>query len=110
MGCSKKYCNLPANSLLESVLALSIISICLYIAVMVFAAVFTPRISAKFYATQNQVNAIFFELQAENDSLQQNDAIEMQEENIENTVRKVTIRYKDSTNIGYERQFYVQGK
>lgn len=110
MGCSKKYCNLPANSLLESVLALSIISICLYIAVMVFAAIFTPRTSARFYATQNNVNAIFFELQAENDSIQQSDVIQLEEENIEKTLKKVTVRYKDSTNIGYEKHFYVQGQ
>ena len=110
MGCSRKYFRLRANSLLESVLALSIISICLYIAIMVFAAIFTPRTSAKFYATQNNVNAIFFELQAENDSIQQSDAIDFEEEPIENTLKKITVRYKDSTDITYEKHFYVQGQ
>lgn len=58
MELSKGY--FKANSILESVIALSIISICLYIAVIVFSQVFSPRTSAKYYASQNRVGELFF--------------------------------------------------
>ncbi|MFH6996237.1 hypothetical protein, partial [Flavobacterium sp. FlaQc-48] len=69
MVLSKKYYELPANSLLESVIALTIISICLYFAIMIFASVYTPKTSAKFYSTQNKVNELFYLSELKNDSI-----------------------------------------
>jgi uncharacterized protein YsxB (DUF464 family) len=109
MASLKRYCNLRANSIVESVIALCIISVCLYIAVLVFAAVFTPRTSAKFYNTQNKVNELFFLAQL-NDSLMDQNANEdliMEEENLGAGLKKITVHYKDSLNVGLEKSFYV---
>ena len=109
----KKYCNLhlKANSILESMIALTIISVCLYIAIMIFAAVFTPRTAAKFYGTQNKVNELFFLAQLKNDSLtaqNENDNLIIEEEVISDQLKKVTIQYKDSTKYQFDKSFYVQ--
>lgn len=107
----KKYCNLKANSILESVIALTIISICLYFAIMIFAAVFTPRTSTKFYDTQNKINEIFFLAQLKNDSLiyeNEDDKLLIEEENISDDLKKMTIQYKDSSKFQFDKSFYVQ--
>ncbi len=107
----RKYCNLKANSILESMIALCIISVCLYIAIMIFAAVFTPRTSAKFYDTQNKVNELFFLAQLKNDSIKnetdQNNLI-LEEEIVNDGVKKIIIQYKDSTKFQFEKSFYIQ--
>ena len=109
----KKYCNLhlKANSILESMIALTIISVCLYIAIMIFAAAFTPRTAAKFYGTQNKVNELFFLAQLKNDSLtaqNEDDNLIIEEEVISDQLKKVTIQYKDSTKYQFDKSFYVQ--
>ena len=107
----KRYCNLKANSILESVIALTIISICLYFAIMIFAAVFTPRTSTKFYDTQNKINELFFLAQLKNDSLiyeNEDDKLLIEEENIDDDLKKITIQYKDSTRYQFDKSFYVQ--
>ena len=96
--------------MLESVIALSIISICMYIAILIFATVFTPRTSAKFYATQNSINAVFFQAQVNKDSLLQSDQMQFEEEQLEGSLKKITVRYKDSMKVEYEKSFYVQGQ
>jgi hypothetical protein len=111
MAFLRKYCNLKANSILESMIALTIISVCLYIAIMIFAAVFTPRTSAKFYATQNKVNELFFLSQLKTDSLvyeSEDENLIMEEENINEGLKKITIQYKDSTQFQFEKSFYIQ--
>lgn len=107
----KKYCKLKANSILESVIALCIISICLYIAIMVFAAIFSSRTSAKFYNTQNKVNELFYLSQLKNDSLtieNKDDNLFIEEEILNDGVKKISIRYKDSSKFEFEKNFYVQ--
>jgi hypothetical protein len=111
MVLSKKYYKLPANSILESVIALTIISICLYFAVMIFASVYTPKTSAKFYSTQNKVNELFFLEELKSDSLageSQNDNLLIEEENINDDLKKISIDYKDSTQFKFKKSFYVQ--
>ena len=111
MGYLKKYCNLSANSILESMIALTIISVCLYIAILVFASVFTPRTSARFYNTQNKVNALFFLAQVKSDSLSQANEDEnllIEEEILSPGIKEITIRYKDSTEYSFEKHFYIQ--
>lgn len=111
MAFLKKYCRLKANSILESMIALCIISVCLYIAIMIFAAVFTPRTSAKFYNTQNKVNELFFLAQLKNDSLaneSEDTNLIMEQEVINDGVKKIMIQYNDSTKFKFEKSFYIQ--
>src|SRR6187402_3143788 len=106
----KKYYNLKANSILESVIALTIISICFYFTIMIFATVFTPRTSAKFYNTQNKVNELFYLSQIKNDSLlneKEDENLLIEEEEINKDLKKTTIRFKDSTKFEFEKNFYI---
>lgn len=107
----KKYYDVEANSILESVIALTIISICLSIAITIFAVVFTPRTSAKFYNTQNKVNELFYLSLLKNDSLineNQDENLVVEEEILEEGLKMITIQYKDSTQFNFEKSFYVQ--
>lgn len=107
----KKYYSVKANSILESVIALTIISICLYFAILIFASVFTPRTSAKFYNTQNKVNELFFLSQLKNDSLQYESGDEnllIEEEIVNDRLKKISVQYKDSTHFKFEKSFYVE--
>ncbi|HEX8015297.1 MAG TPA: hypothetical protein VF465_08685 [Flavobacterium sp.] len=111
MVLSKKYYNLTANSILESVIALTIISICLYFAVMIFASVYTPKTSAKFYSTQNKVNELFYLSELKSDSISNDSEIEnllIEEESVNDELKKISVQYKDSTQFKFEKSFYVQ--
>nr|WP_294922386.1 hypothetical protein [uncultured Flavobacterium sp.] len=111
MVLSKKYYNLAANSILESVIALTIISICLYFAVMIFASVYTPKTSAKFYSTQNKVNELFYLSELKNDSISnenENENLLIEEESVNDELKKISVQYKDSTQFRFEKSFYVQ--
>jgi len=109
MGSLRKYYSLKANSILESVIALCIISVCLYIAIMIFAAVFQPRTSAKFYQEQNKVNEMFFLCQL-NDSLYDENGkdLVMEKEDVTAGLQKITVSYKDSSKVEFKKSFYVQ--
>nr|WP_315257934.1 hypothetical protein [uncultured Flavobacterium sp.] len=111
MASLKKYYSLRANSILESVIALTIISICFYFTILIFATVFTPRTSAKFYNTQNKVNELFFLSQIKNDSLlneNEDENLSVEEEYINENLKKTTIHFKDSTQFEFEKSFYIQ--
>ncbi len=111
MAFLKKYYNLKANSILESIIALCIISICLYFAIMIFAAVFNPRTSTKFYSTQNKVNEFFFISQLRSDSLSyesEDENLIIQEEDLNEGLKKVTVQYKDSSQFQFDKSFYIQ--
>lgn len=107
----KKYYSLKANSILESVIALTIISICFYFTILIFATVFTPRTSVKYYNTQNKINELFFLSQIKNDSLlndNENKNLTIEEEYISENLKKTTIRFKDSAQFKFEKTFYIQ--
>lgn len=109
MVLSKRYYKLSANSILESVIALTIISVCLYFAVLIFASVYTPKTSAKFYGTQNKVNELFYLSELESDSLSgENENTLIEEESVNDNLKKISIQYKDSTQFKFEKSFYVQ--
>lgn len=111
MVLSKKYYKLPANSILESVIALTIISICLYFAIMIFASVYTPKTSAKFYSTQNKVNELFYLSELKNDSIvneSEDKNLIIKEEIFNVNLKKISVEYKDSTQFKFEKSFYVQ--
>ena len=105
----RNLCKVDGNSLLESVMALSIISICLYIAMMVYAAAFTPKTSLKFYSNNNKINEAFFLLQINNDTLTDklNNDNWTVEEDVSGDFKKVTITYKDSIQTYHNRKFYI---
>jgi Ca2+/H+ antiporter len=109
MDLLKNYCNCKANSLLESVIALSIISICLYIAVLIYSSVFTTRTSAKFYIEQNKTDELFFLTQVQQDTLLEkfeNDNWIINEEQ-EGKIKKITVKYKDSLQSYPEKSYYI---
>lgn len=95
---SKKYINLKADSILESVIALSIISICLYISVLVYASVFTPKTSSKFYISRNKITSMYYLSQINPDSIEASfdNKITFDKEWITPTLQKIKVEFKDS--------------
>ncbi|MCF6133362.1 hypothetical protein [Flavobacterium wongokense] len=110
MVCLRKYYKLPANSILESVIALCIIAVCLYVAVMVYATVFTPKTAPRFYNSRNKVAEMYYMAQVNPDSITQ-----MQKENttikqewINTNLQQVNLEYKDSSGVVIKSNFFVQ--
>ena len=99
----KKYCE--ANSLLESVIALTIISICIYITIMVYANVFSPKTSTLYYSHQNKINEQFFLLQLGEEITSDN--IKLKENWLNTNLREVEIKYTDSLNTTISNTFYI---
>lgn len=110
MACRKRYFSYSANSILESVIALSIISICLYIALLVYASVFSPKTAPKFYNSRNQADEQFFLMQLNNDSLQNNpdENLIVEEEYINASLKKVTLKRKDSLQAVSRKSYFIQ--
>ena len=78
---------------------------------MIFASVYTPKTSAKFYSTQNKVNELFYLSQIKNDSISndsENENLLIEEEVLGDDLKKISIQYKDSTQFKFEKSFYVQ--
>lgn len=78
---------------------------------MIFASVYTPKTSAKFYSTQNKVNELFYLLQIKSDSLSneiEGENLLIEEESVNDNLKKISIQYKDSTQFKFEKSFYVQ--
>lgn len=106
----KKCCSLPANSILESVVALSIISICLFIAIMVVSSVFSKKTDVRFYRNQNRMNEMFYLAQINTDSLlyeNEDENLTVEEEAIGDGMKKIDITLKDSTNLILKKTFYL---
>lgn len=106
----KKHCSISANSILESVIALSIISICLYIAIVVYASVFSPKTTPKFYGTQNKLDEMFFLMQVQDDSINNldDDNLKIDEEIINVNLKQISIEYKDSVKNRFHKSYYIQ--
>ncbi|MCO6147922.1 hypothetical protein [Flavobacterium sp. NRK1] len=95
--------------MLESVVALSIISVCLYIAIIIYAAIFTPKTSARFYYSFNKTNEVFFAMQLAQDSVSERydtDNWEITDET-QGGVKKITANYKDSLQSYPQKSFYI---
>lgn len=60
---------LKASTLLESAIALSIVSICLFVAIMVYSAVFTTNTSVGMHRQDIKLDEAFFAFQLGQDSL-----------------------------------------
>ena len=108
MACSRKSFNTRASSLLESVIALSIISVCLYIAVLIYSSVFSNKTSSRYYVTKNRIKEAFYLMQAESDSLNGkfNNNWQIEEEYMGNT-KKISLKYTDSIQSYPLESFYV---
>lgn len=106
----KKYFNHSANSILESVIALSIISICLYIAVMVYASVFTPKTSPKFYTSRNKITELYYLMQLSPDSIDalNTDNLKISHEWINASLQQIDIEFKDSSGVIVKNNFFIQ--
>lgn len=104
----KKHTSLKANSLLESVIALAIISIGIYAAILVFNQVFTNTTSEKFHIEQKNINNYFYEIQLDADTLQSDESNYLFEINDYNSdLKEYKINYKDSTKIKLRNHFYI---
>ncbi|MFK7032417.1 hypothetical protein [Flavobacterium oreochromis] len=98
---------IKATSLLESVIALCIISISLYATTLVLSMVFTPKTSPKFYCTQNQMNELFYELQLNEDSIVTLDTFQIEFSYMDKNLKKVKINFKDSSKFKLKQNFYL---
>jgi hypothetical protein len=108
MKLSKKHTSLKANSLLESVIALAIISIGIYAAILVFNQVFTTSTSEKFHIEQKKSNSLFYELQIGSESLNNEQSIyEFEISNHNSDLKEYRIHYKDSSKIKLNNRFYI---
>ncbi|WP_162126047.1 hypothetical protein [Flavobacterium phycosphaerae] len=110
MAYLRKYCRLSANSILESVIALCIIAICLYVAVLVYAAVFTPKTSPKFYGSRNRLAEIYYMVQVNPDTIEKmsNDNLVIHQEWVNSNLQEFSINYKDSSGVFIKNDFFVQ--
>jgi hypothetical protein len=112
MAYKKRFFSVPGNSLLESVIALTIISVCLYVAVMVYASVFTPKTAPKFYISRNRMDELFFLMELQNDSV--NDFPDanwkVEEEWLNANVKQVTITAKDSLQTASGNSYFILQK
>lgn len=99
----KKY--YEADSLLESVIALTIISICIYITIIVYANIFSPKTSTLYYSHQNKINEQFFLLQLGEEITSDN--IILKENWLNTNLKEVEIKYTDSSNATIRNTFYI---
>lgn len=107
MPYKKKCFDCAANSILESVIALSLISICLFVALLVYTNVFSMRTSSPFYNSKNKVDETFFLLQVHEDSI--NEEVQtIEEEELNAYLKKVMIKPKDSLLYNQSSIYYIQ--
>lgn len=99
-----------ANSILESMIALTIISVCLYIAILIFAQVFSIKTSAKYYTSRSSVNELFYLFDLKSDSMvfeNYNANLKIEEDFLNNSLKEITVEYTDSTKNIYRKVFYI---
>lgn len=107
----KKFFKQSANSLLESVIALSIISGCLYVTLLVYSSVFTFKTSIGSYKEQIKLNEMYFVAQLEQDSILEKYNDGKWEVNIENRnkLRVAEIKHNDSLKVlSKSRTFFLE--
>lgn len=76
---------------------------------MIYAAVFTPNTTAKFYGSQNKIDRIFFLVQTGQDSLletKESNNWVIEEDYLQGS-KKITVKYKDSLQVYPEKNFYI---
>lgn len=104
----KKYIKQPANSIMESVIALSIVSICIFIALLIYTNVYTPKTAPKFYEFKNRNAELFFMMHFEQDSISStSDDFQVSEEIINSKLKKVAIQNTDSSHLKIKKSYYI---
>lgn len=106
MKLSKNYYKIGANSILESVIALSIISICLFITLIIYSSIFSPKTSLKKYIIRNRVNEHFYTMHITPDSILRNIEEDWIIKN-NNNLGEYLIRYSDKYGIYGENRFFI---
>ncbi len=113
MRLSKKYFNVRAGSLIESVAALSIIAICLVTAVLIYSQVFTMRTSARFYNRNNAMDEVFFATMLGQDSLlvkyTEDDRMLIEEE-VYKGYKIIRVSCNDSIKPHVEKYYYLNAE
>ncbi len=109
MGLLKNCFSLKANSIFESVIALSIISVCMFVAIMIYSTVFTPKTSSGYYISKNKADELFFIMQLEQDSADLNQTnFSIIEEWQSTELKKLTLKANDSTWVNAEKKYYIR--
>lgn len=101
---------IKASSLLESVIALSIVSICIFISVLIVSTVYNNSTSPRFYESRNKAQVLFFMYQIYSDSITDDFDKDIQivnKEYINATTELIEIKTRDSTKINNRIKFYV---
>ena len=107
MTLSKKYIKVKANSLLESVIAITIISISIYVSVLIINQVFSKSTSEKFYIEDKKMNELFYKIQFEDDTIPNSTNFSIETENLKNGLIKYDIKYLDSTKLKLKSNFII---
>ena len=106
----KNCYRVKANSLLESVIAVCIISVCLYIGIVIYSKAYTSKTSLKAYTTQNKINEAFVLIEAGQDSLldgtEQRKNWKITQDDTDG-LQKLTIKYSDSLQSYPEKSYYI---
>ena len=105
----KKCSSLPANSILESVIALCIIAVCLYVAVLVYSQLFSSRTSPRFYNSKNKMAEVYYMFQVNPDSIlsADNDNLNITEEYENAHLQKLAIEFKDSSGVKLKSSYFI---
>jgi hypothetical protein len=106
MEFAKKYFRVAANSILESVIALSIIAICLFVSILVYQRVFDPKTGPQLYRAKNHLNSLYYQMQMGEDSLN-TDRLLINRTWINSDIQQVDIEYKDSSGVVLHQNFYI---
>lgn len=104
----KKHINPKASSLLESVVSLSLISICIYISILVYSLAFNEKISLQSHLNTLEGYRMFYEPDATEDLDSVSKYLTYTEEWFSTDLKLVQIRYKDSTGNHHGRKYYVK--
>lgn len=105
----KKHINPKASSLLESVVSLSLISICIYVSILVYSLAFNEKITLQSHLNTLESYKIFYESSInedlDTDSIPK--SLNYEEEWLSTDFKLIRIRYNDSVGNHHSRKYYV---
>ncbi|MFL9843558.1 hypothetical protein [Flavobacterium rhizosphaerae] len=106
----KKYGNTKAGSLLESVIALCIIAVCIYVTIIVFSRIYLPASSVRASHLKNKMFeiAILKEIGADSLSAVVNKNNLHVKEELDGNLVKMTITANDSIYDSLEQIYYYK--
>lgn len=101
----KKY--IKANSMLESVIAIALISACIYISLLVCNQVFSKKLEEDINFEEKKMNNIFYELQVGTDSIYNSNIYSIDEQNDGVNMKIININPMEGAKVKNKKQFYV---